>query len=139
MFDPDSLTDQEQARLNNLERLREAGIEAYPARVQRTHTIAEARALFPAFDAEDAEAIASTIIPDERVSIVGRLKRIRVMGKMSFADLEDGTGQIQIILRRDNLPDGWYNEVWKKLVDLGDFIGVSRSAGCRPWRDRLRQ
>lgn len=114
MFDPEFLTDQETSRLSNLQRLKDAGVDPFPARVQRTHTIAEVRSLFSQED-----------LPPETVSIVGRLKRIRIMGKMSFADLEDGTGQIQLVLRRDNLPDGWYNEVWKKLVDLGDFVGVT--------------
>ncbi len=114
LFAPEHLTDQEQARLHNLQALREAGIDPYPARVKRSHSIAAARALYEAND-----------LGDEPVSIAGRLKRIRVMGKMSFADLEDGTGQIQIVVRRDELPDGWYNSVWKKLVDLGDFIGVT--------------
>ena len=62
---------------------------------------------------------------DDPVTVTGRLKRIRVMGKMSFADLEDGTGQIQLVLRRDNLPDEWYNKVWKKLIDLGDHVGAT--------------
>ena len=114
LFDPESLTDQEAARLHNLQRLKDTGIDAFPARVERTHTIAEVRALFD----EDE-------LRTDQVSITGRLKRIRVMGKMSFADLEDGTGQIQLVLRRDDLPDGWYNEVWKKLIDLGDFVGVT--------------
>ncbi len=114
LFDPERLTDQEQARLSNLEALRAAGIEPYPARVKRTHTIAEARALY-----ESGEA------GDDPVSVTGRLKRIRVMGKMSFADLEDGTGQIQLVVKRDNLADGWYNTIWKKLVDLGDFVGAT--------------
>ncbi len=123
LFDPNGLSDQEQARLNNLQQLKAAGIEPFPARVRRTHTVAEARALF---DTSDAGATVGAT-PDAdaaEVAVAGRLKRIRVMGKMSFADLEDGSGQIQIILRRDNLPDGWYNEVWKKLIDLGDFVGV---------------
>ena len=114
LFAPDNLTDQERARLNNLQALRDAGIEPYPARVERTHTIAEVRALYAAD--QDTQDV---------VAVTGRLKRIRVMGKMSFADLEDGTGHIQIVVRRDDLPDGWYNTVWKKLIDLGDFIGVT--------------
>ena len=113
-FDLELLSDQERSRLNNLQQLRAAGIEPFPARVHRTHTVAQARALFDADGAADAT-----------VSVCGRLKRIRIMGKMSFADLEDGSGQIQIVVRRDNLPEGWYNEVWKKLIDLGDFVGVT--------------
>ncbi|MCC6453467.1 MAG: lysine--tRNA ligase [Caldilineaceae bacterium] len=113
MFDPSNLTDQEQARLANLKGLIAAGIDPYPARVQRTHTIAEARALY--------ESGAS----EEIVVVTGRLKRIRDMGKMSFANIEDGSGTIQILLRRDNLPEGFYNNIWKKFVDLGDFIGAT--------------
>ena len=113
-FAPETLSDQEQARLAHLNALRDAGIDPYPARVARTHAIADARALYEAGQAEGVE-----------VSVTGRLKRIRVMGKMSFADLEDGSGQIQIVAKRDNLPDGWYNAIWKKLIDLGDFVGVT--------------
>ena len=113
LFAPERLTDQEQSRLNHLAGLIAAGIEPYPARVRRTHTIAEARALFDA-DQTGAE-----------VAVAGRLKRIRVMGKMSFADLEDGTGRLQVLLRRDSLPAGWYDDIWKKLIDLGDFLGVT--------------
>jgi lysyl-tRNA synthetase class 2 len=114
MFDPANLTDQELSRLRNLEGLVAAGIEPYPARTHRTHTTAAARDLF-----ERGEA------GDQPVSVAGRIKRVRVMGKMSFADLEDGAGSIQIVLRRDNLADGIYDEVWKKLVDLGDFVSAT--------------
>ncbi len=114
LFDPANLTDQEQARLRNLQGLIDAGIEPYPARVRRSHTIAEVRNLHATGAAGDAT-----------VTITGRLKRIRVMGKMSFADLEDGTGQLQLVLRRDDLPTGWYDDIWRRLIDLGDFIGAS--------------
>jgi lysyl-tRNA synthetase class 2 len=113
LFDPAQLSDQEAARLQNLQGLIAAGIDPYPARAQRSHTSAEARALYEAGGA-------GTV-----VTVTGRLKRMRVMGKVSFADLEDGAGQIQALLRRDSLPAGWYDEVWKKLIDLGDFIGVT--------------
>ncbi len=113
LFAPERLTDQEQARHNNLAGLIAAGVEPYPARVHRTHTIAQARALF------DAGQLGA------EVAVTGRLKRIRIMGKMSFADLEDGTGIVQVLLRRDSLPDGWYDDIWKKLIDLGDFLGVA--------------
>ena len=124
LFDPANLTDQERARLHNLQTLLDAGIDPYPARVERTHTIAAARALHAEqLQAGQNEAGQSEAEPV--VSVTGRLKRIRVMGKMSFADLEDGTGQIQIVLRRDDLPEGWYNDIWKRAIDLGDFIGVT--------------
>jgi lysyl-tRNA synthetase class 2 len=116
LFDPANLSDQEQARLHNLRTLVAAGIDPFPARVQRTHTIAEARARYE-----------SGAAGDRRITVTGRLKRIRIMGKMSFADLEDGTGQIQIVLRRDEIENGgnWYNDIWKSAIDLGDFLGVT--------------
>ena len=114
LFNPEKLTDQEQSRLVKLAGLREAGIDPYPAQTTRTHSIDAARALYN----EGAHE-------QPTVSVAGRLKRIRVMGKASFADLDDGTGQIQLLVRRDFLPDGWYNEVWKKLIDLGDFISAT--------------
>jgi lysyl-tRNA synthetase, class II len=113
LFEPGNLSDQEQARLTNLQGLIAAGIDPYPARVQRTHTIAEARALY------ESGAL------DEVVTVAGRIKRIRIMGKMSFADIEDGTGTIQVLLRKDALPESWYDNIWKKLIDLGDFIGAT--------------
>src|SRR5690606_27662763 len=112
-FDPAHLTAQEQARLQNLRGLIAAGIDPYPARAERTHTIAQARALY---EAEGTGAV---------VTVVGRLLRPRILGKLSFAHLEDGTGQIQLLLRPDNLPEGWYDQIWKKLIDAGDFLGAT--------------
>jgi lysyl-tRNA synthetase class 2 len=114
LFDPANLGDQEAARLENLRGLQAAGLDPYPARVKRTHTVAQARELYD-----------SGLAGEQEVTVTGRIKRMRVMGKMSFADLEDGTGTIQIVLRKDNLPDGLYDEVWRKLVDLGDFVGAT--------------
>jgi lysyl-tRNA synthetase, class II len=59
-----------------------------------------------------------------RVSLAGRIMSRRIMGKAAFFDLQDGAGNIQIYVRRDDLPEGFYNEVFKKLVDLGDIVGV---------------
>ncbi|MCX6050188.1 MAG: lysine--tRNA ligase [Chloroflexi bacterium] len=119
LFDPAHLTDQEQARLQNLQALIAAGIDPYPARVQRTHTIAQARALYESNPPLEAATYGPV------VTVTGRLKAFRNMGKVSFADLEDGTGQMQIVVRRDQLPDNWYNDIWKKSIDLGDFLGFS--------------
>ncbi|MEM7533360.1 MAG: lysine--tRNA ligase [Chloroflexota bacterium] len=123
MFAPEHLSDQEQSRLKNLQGLVAAGIEPYPARAKRTHTIAEARVLYEQHKPSDEEDNGANA--DLTVSVTGRLKRIRIMGKMSFADIEDGTGQIQLLVRRDALPEGWYNTIWKKLIDLGDFVSVT--------------
>ena len=108
----EQLSDQEQQRRLKLERLREAGIDPYPARANRTHTAADAMAALQAAP-EGAEPIL--------VSVVGRLVSIRVMGKSSFAHIEDGTGRIQLYLRRDVVGDEMY-EIFKGDLDLGDFV-----------------
>ena len=113
LFEPGNLTDQERARHENLAGLIAAGIDPYPARVTRTHTIAAVRELH--------ESGAG----DEEVTVTGRLTRNRDMGKLSFADIEDGSGKSQVLGRRDSLPEGFYTNLWKKLIDLGDFIGVT--------------
>ena len=114
LFDPANLTDQEQERLKKLQGLVEAGIDPYPPRAKRSHTIAQARAAYE----QNSEA-------EHIVSVTGRLRSNRDMGKLSFGDLEDGTGRIQILVKRDAMPEGWYANTWKKLVDLGDFLGVT--------------
>jgi lysyl-tRNA synthetase class 2 len=107
------LTDLEQQRLEKLERLQAEGIEAYPNRVNRTHTIAEAIAAFKKAEDSDDEP--------PSVAVTGRLRSIRTMGKISFADIEDGTGSIQLFLRVDELDDQVY-ETFKEDFDLGDFV-----------------
>ncbi len=109
-----ALLDQERVRREKLARLREAGIDPYPPRVQRTHTIAQVLQQYQA----------GTLDDDEIVALTGRLVARRIMGKLSFAHIEDGTGRIQIMLRRDVLGPEKYNQFFKKDLDLGDIIGV---------------
>ena len=88
-------SDQVQHRMLKLQRLRERGTEPYPARARRSHTAAEAIAAF-----EEAEASGSQA---PTVHVTGRLRAIRVMGKSTFAHIEDGSGRIQIYLKREDL------------------------------------
>jgi len=126
MFDPKNLSDQENARLTNLQALGEYGIDPFPARVERTHTIAEVCSLYESHANADLSDSDKNNIDEESIyTITGRIKSMRVMGKMSFADIEDGTGRMQLVVRRDELPEGWYNSVWKKMIDLGDFVGAT--------------
>ena len=107
------LTDLEEERIKKLRRLKAQGIEAYPRRVERTHTITEAvKALETAEEREEDPAL---------VTVTGRLRSIRTMGKISFADIEDGTGTIQLFLRLDELDDEVY-AAFKDNFDLGDFV-----------------
>lgn len=111
----EDLSDQVQQRMLKLQRLRERGIRPYPARARRSHTAAEAIAAF-----EEAEAAGGD---SPMVQVTGRLRAIRVMGKSTFAHIEDGSGRIQIYFKRDDLGEDAY-ETFKRDFDLGDFIGV---------------
>jgi len=105
------LNDLERVRLQKLARLREIGADAYPRRVRRTHTTQQAIQAFEA--AGDGS-------PDE-VEVVGRLRSIRRMGKVTFAHIEDGAGRLQLYLKADDLgPEAF--SVFNDVFDLGDFV-----------------
>jgi len=105
----------EKIRLQKLEDLRAEGIEPYPTRAQRTHTSAEAIAEFDAAEKEDREV---------KLTVAGRLRASRTMGKVSFAHIEDGAGRIQLFLRLNEVGKEGL-EFFKKMFDLGDFIQAS--------------
>ena len=111
------LNDQELFRRRSLETLREMGINPYPAAEYPTN----------AFAAEVKETFQDDA-PRREVVMAGRLMGRRIMGKASFAELKDSTGRIQLYISRDEIcPDenkDMYNVVFKKLLDIGDFIGV---------------
>ncbi len=108
------LSEQELQRRESLQKLRDLGIDPYPA------------ALFPVNSS--AKEIKKDFEDGKHVCIAGRMMSQRVMGKASFAELQDASGRIQIYINRDEIcPDEdktFYNEIFKKLLDLGDFIGV---------------
>ncbi|MGB2403831.1 MAG: lysine--tRNA ligase [Flavobacteriaceae bacterium] len=108
------LSEQETIRREKLATLREMGIDPYPA------------AGFPV-DHTSTE-IKSHFTEGQKVIIAGRLMSRRIQGKASFAELQDSQGRIQVYFNRDELCPGedktLYNEVYKKLLDIGDIIGV---------------
>ena len=108
------LSEQEVVRREKLAKLREMGINPYPAD------------LFP-IDSNSKE-IKSDFAEDKKVVIAGRLMSRRIQGKASFAELQDGEGRIQVYFNRDEICSGedktLYNDVYKKLLDIGDFIGI---------------
>ena len=111
------LSEQEIFRRNSMEQLRQMGIEPYPAAEYETNAFSnEIKASFK----DDAE--------HRRVSIAGRIMSRRIMGKASFLSLQDSEGRIQIYVSRDSIcPDenkDLYNVVFKKLLDIGDFVGI---------------
>ncbi len=111
------LSEQEIIRRQSLQELRDMGIDPYPA------------AEFPtnAFSTDIKKEFKDDEEP-RQVSIAGRMMSRRVMGKASFAELQDSKGRIQVYVSRDDLCPGedkdLYNKVFKKLLDIGDFIGV---------------
>ena len=103
-------------RLEKLERIRERGIEPYPHNYERTHTSAQAEELFAQAEAEQPDDART-----DPVSVAGRIVAFRGMGRASFADLLDGDGRIQVMFRRNQLPDTY--ETLGDL-DIGDWLGV---------------
>lgn len=108
------LSEQEIIRREKLHKLKELGINPYPAE------------LFPV-SATSAQ-VKADFQEGKKVVLAGRLMSVRIQGKASFAELQDSEGRIQLYINRDEIcPDEdktLYNEVFKKLLDLGDFIGV---------------
>ncbi|MFC4221220.1 lysine--tRNA ligase [Flagellimonas marina] len=108
------LSEQEIVRREKLTKLREMGIDPYPA------------ALYPV-DAT-SKSIKANFEEGKKVVISGRLMSRRIQGKASFAELQDSEGKIQVYFNRDEICPGedktLYNDVYKKLLDIGDIIGV---------------
>ena len=113
------LSEQEQLRRQSLAALRELGIEPYPA--ARYEVTATARGIADNYNDADQAAFGD-------IRIAGRIMSRRIMGSASFFELQDHTGRIQVYIRRDDIcPEGdptLYNTVFKKLLDIGDFVGV---------------
>ena len=113
------LTELERIRVAKLERLRAAGIDPYPHRVKRTHTMAEAYSVYEAAEQEAKREQVDVLGPE--VSVTGRLRSMRVMGKVSFVHVEDGTGSIQLFIRVQDIGEETYAR-FKSDFDLGDFV-----------------
>ncbi len=115
------LSEQEMVRRENLQKMREMGLEPYPA--EAFEVTAYAKEIHEGFNDEGGEPLNF-----QEVSLAGRLMGYRVMGKASFAEFQDSTGRIQLYIARDEICPGedkeLYNTVFKKLLDIGDFIGV---------------
>jgi len=108
------LSEQELIRREKLHKLRELGINPYPAH------------LFPVN--HTSKQVKETFREGKHVIVAGRLMSIRIQGKASFAQLQDAEGKIQSYFNRDEICTGEdktkYNEVFKKLLDIGDFVGI---------------
>ena len=113
------LSEQELIRRNSLAELRKLGIDPYPA--EKYEVTATAAQIAAEFDPQKENL--------QDVSIAGRIMSRRIMGSASFFELQDHTGRIQVYIRRDDICNGdpeatLYNKVFKKLLDIGDIVGV---------------
>ena len=108
------LSEQEIIRREKLSKLREYGINPYPAALFELST--------------NTIKIISDFKENKSVSIAGRLMSRRIQGKASFAEIQDSVGKIQLYFNRDEIcPNGdksMYNDVYKKFLDIGDIIGI---------------
>jgi lysyl-tRNA synthetase, class II len=109
-----NLSEQEIQRREKLQQLRQLGIEPYPAELYPVDTY--------------TNDIKANFKEGKQVCIAGRMMSQRIMGKASFAEIQDAEGRIQVYFNRDEICPGedkmLYNDLFKKLLDLGDFVGV---------------
>lgn len=128
-----------QVRKEKLEQLRARGVNPYVENFDKTHTIGDIISLYDAkTDLRDSEVIVSS--PVMQVSTAGRVTLFRTHGKLSFARIQDGTGEIQVLFHKDNcaidvagktMIEVWSGEqgtsaykFFEKMIDVGDFVGV---------------
>ncbi len=116
------LSEQEVIRRENLQKIIDLGVDPYPS--SQYHVSHQAHQVHEGYE-EGSKAYS-------KVSMAGRIMSRRIMGKASFAEIQDASGRMQIYVSRDDIcPDenkDMYNQVFKKLIDLGDFIGIEGHA-----------
>ncbi len=115
-LDEDDLPEQMRVRHEKRGRLLDAGAEAYPVSVPRTHSLAQVRALWPALEVDTATG--------STVSVSARVIFVRNTGKLCFATLREGTTELQLMLSLDKVGEEALAE-WKALVDIGDFVSAT--------------
>jgi lysyl-tRNA synthetase class 2 len=114
-------TSLEKIRLEKINLLRGEGVEPYPTRSERTHS---SRQAIEAFETVEKSTASGQIPAEIKVTLAGRIRAARAMGKLTFAHIEDGEGRIQLFLRMNELGQervDWFN----KMLDIGDFIQAS--------------
>ena len=122
-----ALTEQERLRRDHLDALRARGVDPFPSHPWPDRDdqapLTPAADVLAAYDdaRHDPEADGTEPL---RVSLAGRMSPPRIMGKAAFFHLTDESGRLQVYVRRDDLPEGLYNDVFKKLLDAGDVVGV---------------
>ena len=108
-----SLEDIRNVRLEKLQKIKAKGIDPYPAKSARTHSISEAISNF-----EDLEKSAQVI------TIAGRVMSLRGQGAIIFSDIFDGTGKFQALLKKDEMDENIF-DFWNEVIDMGDFVEIT--------------
>ena len=114
-----SVSEQHEIRLEKLQELRELGYEPYPYDFEVTHKskqILDSPELIKKDDQDEEDV--------EQVSVAGRVMTRRIMGGSTFFNLQDSEGQIQVYIRKNDVGKEEYNEVFKRLTDIGDIVGI---------------
>jgi lysyl-tRNA synthetase class 2 len=107
----------EQQRVDKIHQMRAAGLEPYPTRIQRTHSVLEARTAFEtAESANDSNPI--------KASLTGRMRSLRVMGKIIFSHIEDASGTVQLFFRINDIGEEAFQQ-FREFFNIGDFIEAS--------------
>ena len=114
-------SEQEVIRREARAQLDAAGFPPYGYSWDVTH---HAAAILNDFDETLHQPVEGVAKVPFRVSVAGRVMSMRIMGKAAFFNLQDQSGRIQVYISRDDLPEGYYNTIFKKLVDIGDVIGI---------------
>ena len=109
-----------QQRIEKASRLKELGYNPYANDSARNTTIAKYVNVN-----SDVETLEEKRDENRHYTVAGRIKLLRIMGKASFVNIEDESGSLQIYIARDNLPEDFYNDVFKKLYEVGDIIEVT--------------
>jgi lysyl-tRNA synthetase, class II len=118
------LEEQSAVRLEKLRRIQAEGGDPYPARVQRSHTAAQALALWSELSVAGLDEHGAPLGDNPTLQLTGRVVLWRVMGKAAFATIEDGSGRIQLYFKRDVLGEEQYQRLRRDL-DLGDFLSAT--------------
>ncbi len=107
-------------RIEKSDNLKAAGHNPYPHNITKDTSTLSFKKKFAYIEEEETQR-------DDTVTVTlsGRIKFLRVMGKASFVKIEDESGVLQIYVSRDNLPEGFYNDIFKKMIEVGDIITVS--------------
>ena len=117
----DKIEELRQVRIQKVEELKKQGIDPYPVSSERTHTIAQALEQFEELSVRGKREGGR----EGQITLVGRIRSIRTHGKLTFGNLEDGSGQIQFLLREDTLGEKF--KKFAEFFDIGDFLEVAGS------------